>query len=232
MRKLTDRTLIARWVETTALNLRERGKTFEEIADLIGRMGRDEVPGWPREVQMPAGYRISHQAVQKAVRTALARLPQQEPDAGGYFRTHRDHMFLSRQPHARLARWVEDQALKLKRLGHTFDQIADVIGRTGRGELPDRPSEIQFPADYRISRQAIQKAVYKALYRAPNRAAQKFRQERERRRQEAEQFKRLELDRLEEMLFRLQPRIQRGHAPSINKARKILHAQSKIVGII
>ena len=55
----------------------------------------------------------------------------------------------------RRARWVEAETLSLKRMGLSFDAIAEQIGRVGRGQaqaLVEIPSGLAFPPDYTISR--------------------------------------------------------------------------------
>jgi hypothetical protein len=56
----------------------------------------------------------------------------------------------------RRARWVEAETIRLKRPGMSFDQIAEHITNVGRGQAQPMvvTSDISFPADYQISKQA------------------------------------------------------------------------------
>lgn len=57
----------------------------------------------------------------------------------------------------RRARWVEAETIHLKRMGPSFDEIADQITRVGRGQtqaLIAMPEPIVFPPNYQITRQA------------------------------------------------------------------------------
>src|SRR5690349_21909671 len=76
------------------------------------------------------------------------------------------------------ARWVEAETIHLKRIGLTFDAIAEQITRIGRGQaqpIVALPDSISFPADFQISRQACHKAFCKAIAREPSLAAEEFR---------------------------------------------------------
>jgi hypothetical protein len=73
-------------------------------------------------------------------------------------------------PRTLVARWVEESALKLRILGLTFSKIAEMISRSGRGEIiPVVPlPEVLFPPDYSITEQAAHKAYLRALQRREN----------------------------------------------------------------
>jgi hypothetical protein len=53
-------------------------------------------------------------------------------NADGTFRSARKALRVSER--IRIARWVEAQTLRLKRLGLSFDAIAEQITKVGRGE--------------------------------------------------------------------------------------------------
>jgi len=117
------------------------------------------------------------------------------------------------------ARWVEAETIHLKRIGLTFDAIADQITRIGRGQaqpivaLPDR---VTFPADFQISRQACHKAFRKAIAREPSLAA--------------EEFRKLDTARCEEMFLNLQPGIRKGNPRSVEAGVKVLRHAAQING--
>lgn len=70
------------------------------------------------------------------------------------------------------ARWVEAETLHLKRIGLTFDAIAEQITRIGRGlaqAIRGVPDGVVFPSEFQISRQACHKAFRKAIARARRR---------------------------------------------------------------
>jgi hypothetical protein len=70
----------------------------------------------------------------------------------------------------RRARWVEAEVIHLKRMGLSFDAIAEQISRVGRGQaqpITPIPDGLSFPPNYQISRQACHKAFRKALVREP-----------------------------------------------------------------
>src|SRR6059058_1594056 len=91
-----------------------------------------------------------------------------------------------------------------KRIGLTFDAIADQITRIGRSQaqpIVAIPGGVNFPADFQISRQACHKAFRKAIAREPSLAA--------------EEFRKLDSGRCEEMFMNLQPGIRKGNPRSI-----------------
>jgi hypothetical protein len=68
------------------------------------------------------------------------------------------------------ARWIESEVIGLKKMGLSFDTIAEQIGRAGRREtsaLSPLPEGVAFPADFKISRQAAHKAFKRAIAREP-----------------------------------------------------------------
>ena len=69
----------------------------------------------------------------------------------------------------RRARWVEAESIRLKRMGFSFEEIAEHITSVGRGQAQPMvaTSDIDFPADYQISKQACHRAFKKALTREP-----------------------------------------------------------------
>lgn len=117
------------------------------------------------------------------------------------------------------ARWVEAEATHLKRIGLTFDAIAYQMTRIGRGQaqaIVAIPDGVTFPPDFQISRQAVHKAFRRALAREPS--------------MEADEFRKLDTDRCEEMFLNLQPGIRKGNPRSIEAGVKVLRHAAQING--
>ncbi len=104
------------------------------------------------------------------------------------------------------ARWVEAETINLKRIGLTFDAIAEQITRVGKRQaqaIVAIPDGVTFPPDFQISKQACHKAFKKALAREPSLAA--------------EEFRKLDSSRCEEMFLNLQPGIRKGNPRARSK---------------
>lgn len=117
------------------------------------------------------------------------------------------------------ARWVETETVHLKRMGLSFDAIADQITRVGRGQATAMvaiPDGVTFPPDYRISRQACHKAFTKAVAREPALAV--------------DELRKLDSARSEEMWMNLQPGIRKGNSRSIEVGVKVLDHTARIQG--
>jgi hypothetical protein len=117
------------------------------------------------------------------------------------------------------ARWVEAETLQLKRMGLSFDAIAEQITRIGRCQASSMvaiPQGIRFPPDFKISRQACHKAFSKAVAREPSLAA--------------EEFRKLDTARCEEMLLNLQPGIRKGSLRAVEVGIKVLDHSARING--
>src|ERR1700733_7336183 len=70
-----------------------------------------------------------------------------------------------------LARWVEAETLHLKRLGMSYQTIADHLMRVARGQqqaMVPIPEHVSFPENYRISAQAVHRACQRGVERIPN----------------------------------------------------------------
>ena len=68
------------------------------------------------------------------------------------------------------SRWLEAEVLHLKRMGLSFEAIAEQITRVGRGQaqaLTPVPAELTFLPDYVVTKQACHKAFKRALARSP-----------------------------------------------------------------
>jgi hypothetical protein len=117
------------------------------------------------------------------------------------------------------ARWVEAETINLKRIGLTFDAIADQITRVGKHQAQPTvsiPDGVTFPPDFKISRQACHKAFKKAIAREPSLVA--------------EEFRKLDSARCEEMFLNLQPGIRKGIPRSIESGVKVLRHSAQING--
>jgi hypothetical protein len=119
----------------------------------------------------------------------------------------------------RRARWVEAETLHLKRMGLSFEGIAEQIKRVGRGQAQAMTAisdGITFPADYTITKQACHKAFRKAIAREPS--------------LEVEELREVDNSRSEEMFFNLQPGIRKGNLRAVEVGIRLLDHTAKING--
>ena len=117
------------------------------------------------------------------------------------------------------ARWIEAETLHLKRMGLSFEAIAGQITRAGRRQaqaIVAIPDGVELPPDFQISRQACHKAFKKAVAREPSLAA--------------EEFRKLDTARCEEMFLNLQPGIRKGNPRSVEAGVKVLRHNAQING--
>jgi hypothetical protein len=117
------------------------------------------------------------------------------------------------------AAWVGMETVHLKRMGLSFEAIAEHITGVGRGQeqaITTIPHGVTFPADYQVTKQACHKAFRRALGREPS--------------LEIEEFRKLDTARCEEMLLNLQPAIRKGHVRSIEAGIKVLEHTTKVNG--
>jgi hypothetical protein len=78
---LTMRSLIARWVEAETLHLKRLGMSDQAIAQHLVAVARGQQAALvqlPADLRFPDDYRISLQAVHKAFKRAIVRLPNAE----------------------------------------------------------------------------------------------------------------------------------------------------------
>lgn len=118
-----------------------------------------------------------------------------------------------------IARWVEAETLHVKRLGMSYQAIADHIAGVAQGQrkaMVPVPSEAEFPRGYRISMQAVHRAFLRGIVRLPN--------------AEAAALRKLDSERLEDMLLSLQPGIRQGDPRSIEVGVKVLTHKAEING--
>jgi hypothetical protein len=117
------------------------------------------------------------------------------------------------------SRWIELETIQLKRIGLSFDAIADQITRSGRRTaqaVTSIPEGVTFPPDFQISRQACHKAFRKAIAREPSIAT--------------EEFRKLDSARLEDMFLNLQPGIRKGNPRSVEAGVKVLRHAAQLNG--
>jgi hypothetical protein len=117
------------------------------------------------------------------------------------------------------ARWVEAETLGLKRLGMSYQAIAEHIMAVAKGQrnaMVTLPSEMRFPDDYRISSQAVHSAFKRAIVRLPN--------------SQADELRKLDTERLEDMLLSLQPGIRKGDPRAVEVGVRVLIHKAEING--
>ena len=99
---LTNRSIIARWVEAETLHLKQLGMSYQAIADHIGRVARGQQQAMvpiPEQASFAEDYRISVQAIHRAFKRGMARLPNAEAVELRKLDSERcEEMFLSLQP--------------------------------------------------------------------------------------------------------------------------------------
>ena len=140
---------------------------------------------------------------------------KRQPD--GTFRNARQASALS--AFVLRARWVEAEVASLKRMGLAFDAIAEQISRVGKRlaqAITPLPPGVTFPPDYTISKQACHKAFRRAIARDPVLAA--------------DEFRKLDSARCEEMFLNLQPGIRKGNPRSVEAGVKVLRHTAQING--
>jgi hypothetical protein len=118
-----------------------------------------------------------------------------------------------------IARWVETETLHLKQLGMGYQAIADHLVGVAQGSqkaFVAVPHEAHFPDHYQISVQAVHKAFRRAIVRLPN--------------AEAAELRKLDSERLEEMLLSLQAGIRQGDPRSIEVAVRVLTHKAELNG--
>ena len=135
----------------------------------------------------------------------------------GRFRNHNKPLVLSAEMVR--SRWLEGEALRLKRLGFSYEAIAQHITEVGRGQrVPHTllPEDLTFPPDYKITAMGCHKAFSRALKRAPA--------------LEADEMRRLDTDRCEDMFLSLTPSIQKGDPQAVRTAVQVLALKAGING--
>jgi hypothetical protein len=135
----------------------------------------------------------------------------------GRFRNHNQTMVIPE--HTLRSRWLEGEVLRLKRHGFSYENIAQQITEVGRGErapLTPLPETVGFAPDYKITPMGCHKALTRALKRAPK--------------LEADELRRLDTDRCEDMYLSMSPGIRRGDPQSVRAAVQVLALKAAING--
>jgi hypothetical protein len=117
------------------------------------------------------------------------------------------------------ARWIEAEALHLKRLGMSYQGIANHIVDVAHGQrqaMVPIPEQAPFTEDYSISAQAVHRAFRRGIARLPN--------------TEAEAYRKLDTERCEDMFLSLQPGIRKGDPRSVEVGVKVLAHKAEING--
>jgi hypothetical protein len=117
------------------------------------------------------------------------------------------------------SRWLESEVLRLKRLGFSYEAIAQQITEVGRGQKPPvtpLSDDVTFPPDYQITAMGCYKAFSRALKRAP--------------RLEVEEMRQLDTDRCEDMFLSLTPSIRQGDPQAVRAAVHVLALKAGING--
>ena len=138
-------------------------------------------------------------------------------NSDGRFRNHNKPAVLSAD--MLRAQWVESEAMRLKRNGFSYEAIAEQITQVGRGQkvpVTPLPEGADFPPDYRITAMGCHKATRRALRRAPT--------------QEANEMRRFDTDRCEDMYLFLTPGIRQGDPQSVRAAVNVLAHKAAING--
>jgi hypothetical protein len=118
-----------------------------------------------------------------------------------------------------MARWVEAETLHLKRLGMSFQAIAEhitAVAQRQRNAIVAPAAGMRFTEGYRISTQAVHAAFKRGIVRLPN--------------TEAAELRKLDNERLEDMLFSLQPGIRQGDPRAVEVGVKVLVHKADING--
>ncbi len=135
----------------------------------------------------------------------------------GRFRNHNKPLVLSAK--MLLSQWLEGEVVRLKFLGFRYEDIAQQITLVGRGQkapLTQLPDDVAFPADYKITAMGCHKAYRRARNRAPA--------------LEADEMRRLDTDRCEDMFLSLAPSLRRGDPQAVRAAVQVLALKAGING--
>ena len=123
------------------------------------------------------------------------------------------------QPLTNRTVFAEAETVHLKRLGMSYQAIAEHIVAVVRGQqkaMVPFPVDIPFSDEYRISAQAVHAAFRRGIVRVPN--------------AEAAEFRRLDSERCEDMFLSLQAGIRKGDPRSIEVGVKVLAHKAEING--
>ena len=138
---ISDRILIARWVEKEVIRLKKMGVgSFETIAELLTKAGRgDHVPtvSLPDGVNFPSAYKISKVACAKAYKRRMEREPSFEAREHRRLDTDRcEELFFSLQPGIKrgntkaIEAGVRVLTLKAKIIGYEAPTKIELLGNS------------------------------------------------------------------------------------------------------
>jgi len=119
------------------------------------------------------------------------------------------------------ARWLERECIRLKKLGLSYANIADLLIRAARGEkgtgvnLPD-PELLVLAPNYTVTTMSCCRAVKRALNREPA--------------MEAEEYRQIDTARLEEWLLSLAAELRNGNPEAIRIALGLLKHKADLNG--
>ena len=119
-----------------------------------------------------------------------------------------------------IARWLEREVLRLKKLGVSFAAAADMITQAAHGDhngvqLPDA-NVVTLPPDYSVTAMGCCKALRRSLNREPAQAAEDYRE--------------VDTRRLEDWLLNLAARIQKGDTEAIKTGLNLLKHKAELNG--
>src|ERR1700730_11849704 len=119
-----------------------------------------------------------------------------------------------------IARWVERETLRLQKMGvSSFDTIADLLTRCGRGQYVPTvvpPEGVPFPPDYSITRMGAWKAYGRRMEKEPS--------------LEAQEHRKMDTERLEDLYLSLQPGIKKADPKAIEAGVRVLTLKAKVLG--
>jgi hypothetical protein len=141
-KQLTQRSVIARWVEAETFHLKRLGMSYKAIADHIievAQAHRKAMVPVPADLRFPEDYRISVQAVHSAFRRGIVRLPNAEAGVLRKLDSERlEDMFLSLQAGIRkgdpkaVDAGVRILAHKARLNGYEAPRSVELDGQNGR----------------------------------------------------------------------------------------------------
>ncbi len=135
----------------------------------------------------------------------------------GRFRNNNKPIALS--PDMLRSRWLEGEVLRLKRLGFSYEAIAQQITEVGRGQrapLTPLPEEVTFPPGFTITAMGCYGALKRARKRVPT--------------SEADEMRRLDTERCEDMYLSLTPSLRQGDPQAVRAAVQVLALKAGING--
>jgi hypothetical protein len=138
-------------------------------------------------------------------------------NSDGRFRNHNKPTVVSAA--TLRTQWIDSEATCLKRKGFSYKDIADLITQVGRAQkapVTPLPDGVTFPTGFKRTPMGCHKAVKRALRGAPT--------------LEANEMRRIDTDRCDEMYLYLTPGIRQGDPPSVKAAVSALAHKAAING--